>query len=881
MGRRRGRTALVAASLLLSAALLRDGSRRVSAPTESAPTPAVDGRGFVPNLGQWAHPAPYVFESGPLALFVEPRGWALDLLESAVRGGGPASTATIAPVERERSGAALRMEFEGADPVWVPERRLAGHHDYLLGADPRRWRRRVPRFGSLRAQRLYPGIDLRLREAAGHPEYDLLLSPGAELERVAVRVSGAERLTIAADGALRIATAVGTLVQPVPRTWQTDGAGRRTPVRCRYVLRGPSCYGFAADAWDAACRLTIDPGLLWASYVGGVGRGDHVSAVAVDRDGIVTIGGHTATRSYPVTLGAYRTKLGEGLWTGVVTRLDPRRRGGGQLRYSTFLGGDRGSTMVRALHVGSDGRVTAVGTTWARDFPTTVDAADRGYNGGGDVFVSCLDPRAEGVGQLAYSTFFGGRSYDWSSLSVAVAGGAVTVAGATRSSDFPITSHVGERSQAAGFDAFVARLVPGTAGRPALQSSLLIGGAGDQMINAIALGDGGRVSVAGWVSSTDVRPRAGDRRGSGARRGGPAADARVFSDVMVARVDLGRDPRVVDVRVLGGSADDWASAVAVDARGVITVAGSTRSRDLPTTRDAAQRRYAGGAADGFVLQVDPRRRAGDRLSYVSYFGGGGRDTIADLVTDAAGHPIVVGTTWSSDFPVTRGAYDTIGVHGDADAQAFVSQLAPGRARGQILYSTYFGGAGLDSAAAVTVDERGCAVVAGRTDSRDLPATEGAWDTTLGGRTDVFAAKLELLPSGVARYGSSSPGCRGPISLGVSAMPWVGNRNFTLLCQNAPRRSLGLLAVGVAPLERPLAVFGVELWVQLARPPFVLLPVASDALGSMDLRAPIPPRILFAGKSVYAQVLWASPGTAPSCSPLGLAATNGLAVTFRG
>ncbi len=35
---------------------------------------------FVPNLGQWDHPARFVHRSGPMTLFVENRGWVLDLV---------------------------------------------------------------------------------------------------------------------------------------------------------------------------------------------------------------------------------------------------------------------------------------------------------------------------------------------------------------------------------------------------------------------------------------------------------------------------------------------------------------------------------------------------------------------------------------------------------------------------------------------------------------------------------------------------------------------------------------------------------------------------------------------------------------------------------
>ncbi len=39
---------------------------------------------FVPNLGQWDHAARFVHRSGPMTLFLEDRGWVLDLVEHPI-----------------------------------------------------------------------------------------------------------------------------------------------------------------------------------------------------------------------------------------------------------------------------------------------------------------------------------------------------------------------------------------------------------------------------------------------------------------------------------------------------------------------------------------------------------------------------------------------------------------------------------------------------------------------------------------------------------------------------------------------------------------------------------------------------------------------------
>src|SRR4051812_43637412 len=72
----------------------------------------------------------------------------------------------------------MAMRFPGADPSRVvAERRLPGVTNYLVGADPHRWRTHVPQFEAVRYRRLYQGVDLVLHGARdGGLEYDFQIS---------------------------------------------------------------------------------------------------------------------------------------------------------------------------------------------------------------------------------------------------------------------------------------------------------------------------------------------------------------------------------------------------------------------------------------------------------------------------------------------------------------------------------------------------------------------------------------------------------------------------------------------------------------------------------------------------------------------------------
>jgi hypothetical protein len=137
------------------------------------------------------------------------------------------------------------------------------------------------------------------------------------------------------------------------------------------------------------------------------------------------------------------------------------------------------------------------------------------------------------------------------------------------------------------------------------------------------------------------------------------------------------------------------------------------------------------------------------LSYSTYLGGGGSDFGNGIAVDAAGNAYITGGARQTDFPTTPGAFQPApkGV-----GNAFVAKLnSTGSA---LVYSTYLGGTNDQTAfsrpdfgSAIAVDSDGNAYVTGQAGSPDFPTTAGAFQTTRGGATDGFVAKLD--PTGSA------------------------------------------------------------------------------------------------------------------------------------
>jgi hypothetical protein len=659
---------------------------------------------FVENRGQWDGDFAYRALVGAMTVYVRPSGWTFVVAQARTR------------------GVAVSMEWSGLARELVPQDRLPGVHHYFLGSDPTRWRADVPLHARVRLVDAWPQVDVVTRVEGGHFEYDLLVSPGVDLAELAIEVRGAKRLGIDDAGSLVIDTVLGQVRQPVPVTWQLRSDGTREAIRCGYTLLDAHRFGFSAPAWDGDRPLVIDPGLIFSSHLGG-GAQDEANAVALDASGDATIAGTTLSINFPTTLGAFDL-----LWNGssdaFVARLSAS---GSTLLYATYLGGSM-IDEARGVAVDAAGAATVTGRTFSANFPTTAGAFDTTHNGGTDVFLTRLSPGggslvgstfvggtladeasavaldatgaatvgglstsgdfpatpgafdttyntnqdgfvirvSADVGSLVYATYLGGTDYEFVNSVALEASGAATVTGRTASSDFPTTAGAFDTTWNTGLvDAFVTRISP--AG-DTLVCSTFLGGVNNEDGRAVAVDPSGAAAVAGYASP-------GGPMGGGFPVTGGAFDTSHNGgfDVFVMRLNASGSAQIYST-FLGGGLNEQANAIAVDAAGIVTVAGQTQSMDFPTTPGAYDTTANGPlfTDDAFVARFSAD---GSVLAYSTYVGGGQIDEARAIAVDAAGIAMVVGKTQSVNFPTTVGALAPGFIGGISDA--FVLRLAFG------------------------------------------------------------------------------------------------------------------------------------------------------------------------------------------------------------
>jgi hypothetical protein len=196
------------------------------------------------------------------------------------------------------------------------------------------------------------------------------------------------------------------------------------------------------------------------------------------------------------------------------------------------------------------------------------------------------------------------------------------------------------------------------------------------------------------------------------------------------------DPTLLYSTYFGGSTAEFITAVATDTSGSAYVSGLTVSVDFPLTAGAFQAINRASATSAVSTAfVSKFNASGTALLYSTYLGGNATpDTLYNqgdygkgIAVDSSGDAFLAGYTYSSNFPVTTGAYQTATKASSRIATGFVTKLNP--AGTGLVYSTYLGGNNLDELTAIAIDQTGNAYLSGLTFSTTFPVTSGAFQTT--------------------------------------------------------------------------------------------------------------------------------------------------------
>ncbi len=592
----------------------------------------------------------------------------------------------------------MRLNWLGANaqPLVAGERKQKGESNYLLTANRKNWRRHVAHYSDVKLSHLYPGVDLKFHGDGDKLEFDYLVAPGADPSVVRMGIGTPSLVNLNAQGQLEISDLGDELVLQAPVAYQ-DILGRRQPVQVAYVLAERHEVRLALGPYDKKYPLVIDPVLSFAAQFGATSNLTLATDVAVDSSGNIYLTGASCDVDYPVTPGALQSTGGsisnDQCYTAVITKLDPTAS---SLIYSTYLGSQNNTTGgIRILPAATGGPLVA-GVTTALDFPTTANAYDTTAHGG----ICQYGPNLQNK---------------------------------------PCT------------DSFLLQL---SSDGSTLLFATYFGGSRADLLTSMTVDSSNNIYVAGATNSADFPTTSG---AVDTTFGGGMCQNALFPcfDGFVAKFSS-NGSQLLESTYLGGSDDDFASGLALDAAGNIYLTGSTNSTDFPVTQGAYQTTHSTGPnqPDAFVAKLTPDMKT---ISYATYIGGTGFDLGFAVKVDSTGAAYITGSTASSDFPTTSGTFqttyagptpafcdstiDSSDLNQPSCGDIFVSKLNP--AGSALVYSTLIGGSAADIALNLGLDSSNDVWLLANTASTDFPYTSDAYHTSTGDNI----ALVELSPDG--------------------------------------------------------------------------------------------------------------------------------------
>ena len=317
-------------------------------------------------------------------------------------------------------------------------------------------------------------------------------------------------------------------------------------------------------------------------------------------------------------------------------------------------------------------------------------------------------------------------------------------------------------------EGFVMKL--DTAGANIVYSTYL-GGIGNDTPAGIAVDASGRAYIAGTTDSYDF-PLAAPLQ---PQFGG-------ISDMFITVLDA-TGSRLSWSTYLGGAGAEVANAIAVDAAGNVHVAGYVSPIDTSATYGIST------TYDALVAKI---KGDGSAVIFSKPLGGSDSDKATSVGADAAGNTFIAGTTSSDDFPLAEPLQARQAGASDAFVARFDGQ------NGNLQFSTYLGGVGMENFAALAVDPAGNMFLAGPTGSPDFPL-KNPWQSYLPNVTRAFLTKISPSLGNFSGTFSANPN---PIALVAGST--LGR---TTLSWNAPGSTTVKITAGGTLLAANLPASG--------------------------------------------------------------------------
>lgn len=257
--------------------------------------------------------------------------------------------------------------------------------------------------------------------------------------------------------------------------------------------------------------------VVYATFLGG-SKTDFANSIALEKPGVVWIGGNTYSSDMPVpaTGNGVQTTFSGVAVDAYFARIDTTKNGSAGLTYATFFNGTVNTSLAK-LFLDPTGQVVFCGSTIS-DLPTTSTALEPNFAGlplseitssdftAGDAYLARINPAVAGSAGVTYATYVGGTDSDIGAGCAIDSNGKFIVTGYTLSqAPFLVTSESIPYKIFQGTSAYNAFLMqfPST---QAVYNGFLFGGENTDMANGLALDSTGTLAYLGGTTYSHFFP---------------------------------------------------------------------------------------------------------------------------------------------------------------------------------------------------------------------------------------------------------------------------------------------------------------------------------------------------------------------------------------
>ncbi|OQY96101.1 MAG: hypothetical protein B6D37_03045 [Sphingobacteriales bacterium UTBCD1] len=481
---------------------------------------------FVENKGQWDPRVKFKGDVSAGAFFIRKDG--VTILQNNREDLYKIYTLLHMPLTKETASDeenvilrshSYNVDFIGASPGMeiIPDKPLATYNNYFIGNDPSKWASNCRIYQGITAKNVYPNVDIRYFTDNGTLKYDIIVKPGADISKIALKYEGIEKLSVK-NKQLRITTSVGELSESSPYSYQTMQKGRKE-VNCRYEVKN-NIVRFNVEDYDATTTLVIDPSLIFCSFSGS--KVDNWGFTATyGPDGSMYGGGIVFGNGFPVSPGAFQTTFQGGGAGGYavdigIIKLNPN---GTNRIYATYLGGS-GNEQPHSLIVDAQGNLIVAGRSNSQDYPTFGPYGNTHSGSGNDIIITKLNAAGSA---LIGSVKIGGSGDDGVNISTSRSGsvslcqnygddgrsevqldgaGNIYLASSSQSDNFPLVNAF-QTANKGGNNSQDGVVLKFDANLTTLLFSTYLGGTGNDAAYVVDLAPNGNIYVAGGTESTD------------------------------------------------------------------------------------------------------------------------------------------------------------------------------------------------------------------------------------------------------------------------------------------------------------------------------------------------------------------------------------------